>query len=112
MKGKGCLTAAFMALTAMIAYQMYSNLTGAMELGGKYMKLPMLLYEVGSLIPGLCLGIHAIKLLKADSEEERARMLHRSKSCIYVLIARVYVGAFALVIILLPFTGYIGSTTD
>ena len=86
------------------------NFTGAMELGGKYMSLPRLCYSVGSIIPGLMVGIHGIKLYQADSEEERAKLLH--KSCIYTVISWIYIGAFALVFALLPFSGYIASFTD
>ena len=99
-----------MVLTAIVALQMAYNLTGAMELGGKYMSLERLLYSVGSLVPGLALGIHAVKVTKASTEERRTHLL--SKSHRFVTIARVYVGAFALVTLLLPISGYIGSTRD
>ena len=100
----------FAALTSLIAFQIVFNLTGAIELGGKYMGWTMLLYSMGSLAPGLALGWYAAKVTHARSLERRTNLL--SRSCVFVIIARIYVGAFALVTILLPLSGYIASTTD
>ena len=107
-KGSSCLLRfTFIALTSLIAFQTLYNFTGAMELGGKYMQLPMLTYKVGSLVPALFLGIYACKVTCANNSDQLLK-----NSCVYVIIARIYVGIFVLVALLLPFSGYIASLTD
>ena len=64
----------FAGLTCLLAYQAWYNLVGALELGGKYMNTDMLIYSVGSLLLAIALGIHATKLARADSLDERKKL--------------------------------------
>ena len=83
----------FIGLTSVLAYQTYYNLTGAMELGGKYMDTKMLVYSVGSLVPAIILGIHACKIAFAKSDEARQTL---AASCLSKVIVWFYVATLGL----------------
>ena len=59
------------ALTAVICYQTWYNLGGAMELGGPYMEWRALAYSIGSLIPAIFLAIHNTKMAFAKNDEDK-----------------------------------------
>ena len=83
---------AYVGLTCILTYQVWYNLTGAMELGGKYMDTKELLYSVGSLVPAIILGIHACKLAFAKSDEARMAL---AASKLSKLICYFYMTLFA-----------------
>ena len=58
-----------LTLLALVAYQMYYNYMGDMELGGKYAETRNLVYSVGSLIPGLALAVLHARLAFAKTDE-------------------------------------------
>ena len=67
----GCLEKLFyLGMTCLIAYQAWYNFAGAKELGGKYDTWIYLMYAVGSLVPGITLGVHSWKLATAKTKED------------------------------------------
>ena len=64
-----------------------------MELGGKYMDMWMLAYQVGSLIPAIALGIHACKLSFAKSQDARKTLC---SAALYKWIAYFYCAVLAV----------------
>ena len=46
-----------LALAALVVFQIYYNILGAASLGGKYESFKWFLYRVGSLLPGVVIGV-------------------------------------------------------
>ena len=100
----GCIDKVlFIGLTCAISYQVWYNLTGAMELGGKYMGTKELLYSIGTLLPAIYLGIHACKLVFAKSDEAR-QTLASSKLSKY--ICYFYTFIFGAMVVFRLFTHF------
>jgi len=74
------------------------------------MDAPYLIYAVGTLMPAIALGVHAIKVVCSSDEQSSNSLL--KKSCSFIAIAKVYVGVFGMLAVLLPFSGFIASYFD
>ena len=89
----GCIDKlAYTGLTCVLSYQVWYNLTGAMELGGKYLDTKELLYSVGSLLPAIFLAIHACKFAFAKTDEARKTLASCTSSKV---ICYFYMALFA-----------------
>ena len=73
----------YISLTALISYQALYNIIGANELGGKYNNFANLMYSVGSLIPGIALGVHATRMVGTKDTEKQESMAN-SKTYKYI----------------------------
>ena len=82
----------YLGLTTAVMLQVVYNLGGDLELGGKYLDLRSLAYSIGSLIPAIALGIHAMKL---TSKTDSAELVAAANSFMHKLICYFYVAIIA-----------------
>ena len=101
----------YIVMTSLVAYQIIYNIIGAYELGGKYTDWTWLLYEVGSLIPAILVGVYACRLAFAKVGQEKDSLLQANTA--YIVMARIYCYLFIFVfLVFVPLSGYVASFFD
>ena len=105
----------FTAVPVLVAWQVFYFSMGAVELGGKYLSLEHLAYEIGSLVPALLMGSYCWHLVWMDflgKRGETLRQKYLTQSHCFVWVARAYLALLAILVVFLPISGYAASFFD